>query len=56
MKNGTLAKRIKSCGHSMQKLARMTGVPFSTIRSIASGGTKHPRIDTAEKLEKALGK
>ena len=36
-------------------LAEKTNMPLITIRTIMSGKTKHPRIDTMEAITKALG-
>ena len=35
-------------------LSIMTGVPLSTIKRIMSGQTPNPRIDTIQKIERAL--
>lgn len=36
------------------KLSEMSGVPIQTIQKIFSGNTTAPRIDTLDKIEKAL--
>ncbi len=38
-----------------EQLATLSGVPLQTIQKIFSGHTKHPRIDTVQAIEKALG-
>jgi predicted transcriptional regulator len=35
-------------------VAAAAGVPVSTVRKIAQGWTKNPRIGTVEKINKAL--
>lgn len=37
------------------QLSEMTGVPIQTLRYIFTGRTLHPRIDTMQAIEKALG-
>lgn len=37
------------------KLAEISGIPIGTIKSIFSGRTVSPRIDTITAIEKALG-
>lgn len=36
-------------------LAEKSGLPLQTLRKIFAGGTTHPRIDTMQAIEKALG-
>lgn len=37
------------------QLANLSGVPLQTLRGIFSGKTPHPRIDTMQAIESALG-
>ena len=36
-------------------LSKMSGVPLQTIQKIFAGITRHPRIDTMQAIEHALG-
>lgn len=36
-------------------LAEKSGLPLQTLRKIFAGGTTHPRIDTMQAIEAALG-
>lgn len=38
-----------------EKLSSMSGVPKQTLQKIFAGYTEHPRIDTLQAIEKALG-
>ena len=44
----------KKQGLTNEELARLSGVPFSTVQKIFSGKTQSPRMDTVRALEKAL--
>ncbi len=46
-----LVKRLKESKGELLKIHRATGITYSTIRSIRDGATKHPRIDTFNKLK-----
>lgn len=37
------------------ELSNITGVPIQTLRYIFTGRTAHPRIDTMQAIERALG-
>lgn len=50
-----IKKYIKMNGISQIELADRSGVPLQTLRGIFSGRTLHPRIDTMQAIEKALG-
>jgi transcriptional regulator with XRE-family HTH domain len=39
----------------LQDIADMAGIPKRTVDDIFSGKTKHPRIDTMQAIERALG-
>lgn len=49
-----MQNRRKELGYSLESLAKITGVPLSTIRKIFSGQTKAPRRDTIGKLTAIL--
>lgn len=49
-----LQTRRESKNFTQSELARRSGVKQSVINYIESGRTKHPRIDTARALAKAL--
>ncbi len=48
-------KLLRADGRSLQEIARLSGIPFSTLRYIRTGSTKNPRFDTLMKLSKFLG-
>lgn len=45
----------KRQGLSIEELANLANLPKSTVEKIIFGIVKHPRIDTLDALEKALG-
>jgi transcriptional regulator with XRE-family HTH domain len=45
----------KQLGISLVKLAEMTDISISTIKDIFRGATTDPRIETVQRIEKALG-
>ncbi len=49
-----MKKRKQELGYSIETLAKLAGVPVSTLRKIFSGQTKSPRRDTIEKLSAIL--
>lgn len=51
-----MKKKKQELGYSVEELARLAGVPQSTIQKIFSGQTKSPRRDTIQKLTAVLGK
>ena len=50
-----MRERKRELGLSNETIARMSGVPFSTVQKILSGQTSSPRQVTIEALEKVLG-
>ena len=40
---------------TLQDIADRSGIPKRTVDDIFSGKTKHPRIDTMQAIERALG-
>ena len=50
-----MRERKRELGLSNETIARMSGVPFSTVQKILSGQTNSPRQATIEALEKVLG-
>lgn len=46
---------MKARGITQKDLSQMSNIPLQTIRKIFAGYTSHPRIDTVEAIEKALG-
>lgn len=40
---------------TLQEIADASGIPKRTVDDIFSGKTKHPRIDTMQAIERALG-
>ncbi len=54
MKIEEMKRRKQELGYSNERLARLSGVPETTIQKILSGTTKSPRYDTLLALEKAL--
>ncbi len=55
----TLSKRIfdLSIQHhkTFYELSKLSGLPKSTLRDIARGTSKNPRIENIEKIAKAFG-
>ena len=55
--------RLEPLGHAgLQELARISGVPFTTLWKIRSGESENPRIETVKKFaphinaaQKAIG-
>lgn len=52
----TLKKWMREQKLSSYAVARLAGVPQSTVHSILAGETLEPRRTTAEKISRALGK
>lgn len=46
--------RKRELGLSNEELARLSGVPFSTVQKIFSGVTTSPRFKTIQAIEKVL--
>ncbi len=46
---------MKVRGITQKDLSQMANIPLQTIRKIFAGYTSHPRIDTMQAIEKALG-
>lgn len=40
---------------TMKELSLRSGIPIRTLEDVFSGRTPHPRIDTMQAIEKALG-
>ena len=51
-----MKKRKKELGYSAEKLAKLAGIPVSTVRKVLGGITSSPRQSTIEALEKVLRK
>ena len=51
-----MKKRKQELGYTAEQLAKLAGLPVSTVRKIMSGVTKSPRRETIEKLENILKK
>ena len=56
---GTLGDRVKKLraakGISQEGLASLSGLTVSSVAKVEQGKMKNPRLDTLEKLAKALG-
>ena len=50
-----IKKYMKENRISQVQLAEKSGIPLQTLRKIFSGLTPHPRIDTMQAIETALG-
>lgn len=50
----TLKVRLAAKKGRWPDVARLSGVPISTVRKIAQGHTPNPRIDTVDRLIHAL--
>lgn len=50
-----IKKYLKEHKITYKMLAEMSGVPESTLKNIFGGFTPHPRTDTMEAIERALG-
>ena len=50
-----LKQRKKALGITYDALATRSNVPLRTLENIFNGITKHPRIDTMQAIERALG-
>ena len=50
-----LKQRKKALGITYDALAPRSNVPLRTLENIFNGITKHPRIDTMQAIERALG-
>lgn len=46
---------LKEKGITYEKLSEMSGIPLNTLKNIFRGKTEHPRIDTVQAIERALG-
>ena len=55
MEIAELKQYLKSHGMTYKDLAEKCNVPESTLKNLFSGATKHPRIDTMQAIERALG-
>lgn len=55
MEIAELKQYLKSRGMTYKDLAEKCNVPESTLKNLFSGATKHPRIDTMQAIERALG-
>ena len=51
----TLKARARELGITYPVLAERSGVPLQTLQKIFCGLTQHPRIDTMQAIEEALG-
>ena len=50
-----IKRYLKERKITYKMLAEMSGVPESTLKNIFGGFTPHPRSDTVEAIERALG-
>ena len=50
-----LKKQLKQIGMTYEQLSTKSGIPLNTLKNIFSGRTEHPRIDTVQAIERALG-
>lgn len=50
-----LKNRKKQIKMTLDELSLKSGIPKRTIEDIFRGSTKHPRIDTLQAIERALG-
>lgn len=50
-----LKKIKKQKKMTLDEISEKSGIPKRTIEDIFRGATKHPRIDTLQAIEKALG-
>ncbi|MBO7214558.1 MAG: helix-turn-helix transcriptional regulator [Clostridia bacterium] len=50
-----IKKKLKSEKISYDLLSQKSGVPLNTLKNIFSKRTPHPRIDTIQAIERALG-
>ncbi len=55
MEINEIKKILKTRQITYEKLSSISGVPIQTIQKVFAGITKHPRIDTMQAIEKALG-
>lgn len=46
---------LKSNNITYEELAKQSDIPIGTLKSIFSGRTPNPRMDTMQAIEKALG-
>lgn len=46
---------LKENNITYEQLSEMSNVPLNTLKNIFSGRTQHPRIDTLQAIEHALG-
>ena len=51
-----MKRRKDELGYSCEQIARLSGVPLSTVQKIFSGITMRPRFDTLKALETVLGR
>lgn len=48
-------KRKKELNMTFEQLSEISGVPLQTLHNFFRGHTTHPRIDTMQAIERALG-
>lgn len=48
-------KHLKQIGMTYEQLSEKSGIPLNTLKNIFRGKTEHPRIDTVQSIERALG-
>lgn len=46
---------LKQIGMTYEQLSEKSGIPLNTLKNIFRGKTVHPRIDTMQAIEEALG-
>ena len=50
-----IKQRKKELNLTFEGLSTLSGIPLRTLENIFHGITKHPRIDTIQAIERALG-
>lgn len=48
-------QHLKQIGMTYEQLSEKSGIPLNTLKNIFRGKTEHPRIDTVQAIERALG-
>lgn len=48
-------EHLKQIGMTYDQLSEKSGIPLNTLKNIFCGKTEHPRVDTMQAIEDALG-